>query len=125
LIEREQLNEIQWFELVNAGWKKKSSETNTGTTVPAPSLNEGQNDEDATEGENGDVEGSKAGSSGGSQSAMMASGRTRGLRKSSGSPSVVRLVDRFNIASLFVLFVICLFSFHCIDDHACSDCFFF
>ncbi|KAF9903039.1 Guanine nucleotide exchange factor lte1 [Linnemannia zychae] len=61
LIEREQLNEIQWFELVNAGWKKKSPGANTGTAAPAPSLNEEQNDEDVTEGGNGDVEGSEAG----------------------------------------------------------------
>ncbi|KAF9932648.1 hypothetical protein FBU30_007645 [Linnemannia zychae] len=40
LIEREQLSEIKWYELVNAGWKKKSDTSETKT--PAPSLIEDQ-----------------------------------------------------------------------------------
>ncbi|KAF9128445.1 hypothetical protein BGW39_005039 [Mortierella sp. 14UC] len=103
LIEREQLNEIQWFELVNAGWKKKSPEANAGTTAPAPSLNEEQNNEDdAAGGDNGDVEGSEAGDNGGGQSTMTVSGRTRRSRQTSESPSVVRLVDRFNLTCNWV-----------------------
>ncbi|KAG0282481.1 hypothetical protein BGZ96_000433 [Linnemannia gamsii] len=104
LIEREQLSEIQWFELVNAGWKKKSPEasSNAGTTPPTPSLNEGQNDDEVAEG--GDVEGLEAGR----RSTLVESGRACGgslhgrPHKSSESPSVVRLVDRFNLTCNWV-----------------------
>lgn len=99
LIEREQLSEIQWFELVNAGWKKKSSEasSNAGTTASAPSLNEGHNDDEVVEG--GDAEGLEESR----RSTMVASGRASGgslherSHRSSESPNVVRLVDRFNL----------------------------
>ncbi|KAG0371717.1 hypothetical protein BGX24_001291, partial [Mortierella sp. AD032] len=94
LIEREQLNDIQWFELVNAGWKKKSPET--GTSAPEPSLNGEQNDEDTTE---GDAEGSETG---GGQRTTTAPGRRSRSRQSSDSPSVVRLVDRFNLTCNWV-----------------------
>jgi hypothetical protein len=101
LIEREQLSEIQWFELVNAGWKKKSPEASSSdrTTAPTPSLYEEQNDDEVVGG--GDAEGSETGR----RSAQAASGRASGgslherSRRSSESPSVVRLVDRFNLVS--------------------------
>ncbi|KAK3844762.1 MAG: hypothetical protein J3R72DRAFT_437987 [Linnemannia gamsii] len=94
LIEREQLNDIQWFELVNAGWKKKSPET--GTSAPELSLNGEQNDEDTAE---GDAEGSETG---GGQSTTTAPGRRSRSQQSSDSPSVVRLVDRFNLTCNWV-----------------------
>ncbi|KAF9152385.1 hypothetical protein BG015_005320 [Linnemannia schmuckeri] len=105
LIEREQLSEIQWFELVNAGWKKKSPEgssSSTGTTAPAPSLSEDQNDDnEAVDGRN--IEGSEMGR----KNTLTVSGRTsRSLHErrhqSSESPSVVRLVDRFNLTCNWV-----------------------
>ncbi|KAG0274500.1 hypothetical protein BGZ95_009711 [Linnemannia exigua] len=98
LIEREQLNDIQWFELVNAGWKKKSPETGSsgGTSAPAPSFSEEQNNEDAAE---GDIEGSETG---GGQSTITTPGGSSGSRRSSDSPSVVRLVDRFNLVCNWV-----------------------
>lgn len=103
LIEREQLSEIQWFELVNAGWKKKSPEASSkvGTKAPAPSLSEEQNDGDNEAMDGDDAEGSEVNR----KSTLTASGRTSGSshersRQSSESPSVVRLVDRFNLVSI-------------------------
>lgn len=106
LIEREQLSEIHWFELVNAGWKKKSPEasSNAGTKAPAPSLS-GQQNEDDDEAVNGvDAERSEMNR----KSTVTASGRTSGSshersHQSSESPSVVRLVDRFNLVSTLFL----------------------
>ncbi|KAF9292945.1 hypothetical protein BGZ88_005949 [Linnemannia elongata] len=99
LIEREQLSEIQWFELVKAGWKKKSPEasSNAGTKAPAPSLSEEQNDADDEAVDGGDAEGAEVNR----KSTLTASGRTSGSSQErshqpSESPSVVRLVDRFN-----------------------------
>ncbi|KAG9070218.1 hypothetical protein KI688_009552 [Linnemannia hyalina] len=102
LIEREQLSEIQWFELVNAGWKKKKSpeaSSNAGTKAPAPSLSEEQNDDDDEAVDGGDAEGSEVNR----KSNLTASGRTSERpHQSSDSPSVVRLVDRFNLTCNWV-----------------------
>ncbi|KAF9098678.1 hypothetical protein BGX29_007489 [Mortierella sp. GBA35] len=94
LIEREQLNDIQWFELVNAGWKKKSPEADAGSKAPAPPLSDEQQDGDAV--------------AEGRRSTITASGRTASgslherPHQSSDSPSVVRLVNRFNLTCQWV-----------------------
>ncbi|KAG0263773.1 hypothetical protein BG011_008099 [Mortierella polycephala] len=118
LIERELLSQVQWHELINAGWKKKPAETSVEeekhvqeTTYSIDTQQDGSSDEDsAAEEPYRPSEESSArlknpwpfSRSSTAQTARTYSQRFPCQGQTKDSPSVTQLVDRFNLTCHWV-----------------------
>ncbi|KAF9186633.1 hypothetical protein BGZ50_002402 [Haplosporangium sp. Z 11] len=118
LIERELLNQVQWYELINAGWKKKPAETSVEegkhvqqTTYSINTQQDGSSDEDGAAEEPCRSSGESSARpknpwplsrSTTSQTARTSTQRFPSQGQTKDSPSVTQLVDRFNLTCHWV-----------------------